>query len=153
MATRAFTSALFTSIAQAIAVRESMQPEVHPFIKPETWEFMQVWQDRNAVHTCSTAHERMKSTPAFNLNTLHLIDVPDTEPLQEEIVVEKVITSPGDDLPEIEEPVPIPALGLDPSLFEEIVIEKVPFAGDQQECGEEPYKDFKYARSRTVRSR
>jgi hypothetical protein len=40
MATRAFTSALFTSIAQAIAVRESMQPDVHPFIKPETWEFI-----------------------------------------------------------------------------------------------------------------
>ena len=135
MTTKIFTTALFTTIAQAITTRES-QADAYPFIESRTWEFMQVWQDRTISHTCSTSHDRVKSTPKFNLNTLHLVD---SDPEKEEIIIEQKITTIGADVFAIEDPVPIPTLELDPALFEEIVIEIQPY---ESRCGIEPTKEY-----------
>ena len=41
-----------------------------PFIQDHSWEFIQTWQTRLASHQCSTAHDRLKDTPKFDLNSL-----------------------------------------------------------------------------------
>ena len=100
---------------------------------------MQIWQDRSIHHTCSSSHDRLKSTPSFDLNSL----LYGTSGGNDEFEFEEFEYVPSRTIVAIENPVPISALELDPTLFTEIVIKIEPY---QSRCGPEPVKP-RYSRS------
>ena len=61
------SAAFWATIAQAVDVREMTEGGMS---EPLGWEFTQVDQDKRIRHTCSAAHDRVKSTPDLNLNLL-----------------------------------------------------------------------------------
>ena len=113
-------------------------------MEARTWEFIQVWQTRSVQHTCQTAHDRLKDTPKFDLNSLrNLATIGDEEiffsgsssawahPLlgiidpfySEGDTRGNAISSPEASSSEEE----LPPLDLDSSLFEPIDIKPIPY--------------------------
>ncbi len=53
-------AALSAAIAHAITTREAVQADSMSLANDMAFEFVQISQDRNKRHTCSTAHDMLK---------------------------------------------------------------------------------------------